>query len=157
MDTVTLPVHCECFTMYSVEGGFNIQTIWLLASVLDECLVSQWPRRRGTEEQKCFVKRRRKRGWNEWRMEQMEGGMTVGVRVNALLHSQMRISSHKFCGCSWPGLDFEGHCCLLDPLICSQSIVDNLSNLPDILSNKYIYVLFSWYFNLKTISWQLYL
>lgn len=61
MDTVTLPVHCECFTMYSV-GGFNIQTIWLLASVLDECLVSQWTSRRGREEQKCFVKRKRKRG-----------------------------------------------------------------------------------------------
>lgn len=31
-------------------------------------------------------------------------GMKVGDGVNALSHSQMRISSHKFSACSWPGL-----------------------------------------------------
>lgn len=44
----------------------------------------------------------------EWRWE-----LDLRGWGNALVHSQMRISSHKFSACSWPGLDCEGH--LLDP------------------------------------------
>lgn len=49
----------------------------------------------------------KKQDWSGWRRNGGRGGcrgMKVGDGVNALSHSQMRISSHKFSTCSWPGL-----------------------------------------------------
>ena len=53
----------------------------------------------------------------------------------ALSHSQMRISNHKFSACSWPGLDCEGRCRLLDPFFFFFLNAHTPNSLPHTQSN----------------------